>query len=178
MLLTLDGSLWLIMLRTAIVFVAVLAGLRVFGKRELGQLSTFDLVLLLLIANTVQNAMTGPDTSLDGGLIAATVLLALNFGLSELVSRSRLVEREVVGVPTVLITNGTVNAAALRREDLTNEELRAALREHGVEHERDVALAVLETDGSISVITKSDGAVGTIDDPKMRAKRVRGRQHA
>ncbi len=169
-LLTLNGTLWQIMLRTAIVFVAVIAGLRLFGKRELGQLSTFDLVLLLLIANTVQNAMTGPDTSLDGGLVAAAVLLVLNYVMSALGVRYRLFRHALSGVPTVLITNGHVNERALSREDITREEMEAALREHNVMAAKDVALAVLEVDGSISVIPKEDNATVTIKQPKLRTR--------
>jgi len=167
-LLTLDGTLWQIMLRTVIVFVAVIAGLRLFGKRELGQLSTFDLVLLLLIANTVQNAMVGPDSSLDGGLVAAAVLLILNYGMSSLGVRYRLFRHALSGVPTVLITNGRVNESALQREDITYEEMQAALREHNVLATKDVALAVLEVDGSISVIPKEVNATVTIKRPKLR----------
>ncbi len=152
--LTLDGTLWQILFRVVIVYIFMLVALRLFGKRELGQLSAFDLTLLLLIANTVQNAMTGPDTSLDGGILAAVALLALSYAVTWLDSRSILFRKAVIGVPTVLAAKGAVIQRALRREDITEEEFMAALREHGVESMNDVALAVMEVDGSISVIPK------------------------
>ncbi len=178
MLIIWDGTLWQIALRTAIVFIALITALRLFGKRELGQVSTFDLVLLLLIANTVQNAMTGPDTSLDGGIVAASVLLLLNFGLATASARWGILRHAVIGVPTVLVNQGQVVESALRRQDITSEELSAALREHGVTRMSDVALAVLEVDGDITVVPKSDNVVSNIADPKLsrRRTRMRGRE--
>jgi uncharacterized membrane protein YcaP (DUF421 family) len=175
MLLIWNSTLLQIALRTAIVFVAVIAALRLFGKRELGQLSTFDFALLLLIANTVQNSMTGPDTSLDGGIVAAGMLLALDVGLSAASARWHWFRQAVIGVPTVLVSQGKVNERALRREDITHEELRAALLEHGVEKLADVALAVLEVDGSVSVVPKTQDAVTSIKNPELH-HRQRGRE--
>ena len=174
--LTLDGTLWLIIARTFIVYIFVIAGLRLFGKRELGQLNTFDLVLLLLIANTVQNAMTGPDTSLNGGILAAIVLMLMNYLFSWLNVQFVWFRHAVSGVPTVLINHGTLNQRGLQREDITHEELHAALREHGVDQISDVALAVLEIDGSISVLTNDAGEVSTIEKPKLRHVHTHTRQ--
>jgi len=143
---------WDIVLRTAVVYLVILVGLRLAGKREIGQMTVFDLVVLLLIANAVQNAMVGPDTSLSGGLLAAVVLLVVNF----LVARLRLhwpaLRRAVEGTPTVLVLHGEVFKNNLRHEGLNLDTLEAALREHGVANVSDVEMAVLEIDGSISVV--------------------------
>jgi len=141
-----------IVLRTAIIYVAILVGLRLAGKREIGQMTVFDLVVLLLIANAVQNAMVGPDTSLAGGLVAAFVLLILNYLVAILRLRWTGLRRLVEGTPTLLILHGEVLKTNLRREGLDDETLAAALREHGVVSPADVEMAVLETDGSISVV--------------------------
>ena len=148
----LDISGWSIVLRTLIVYVAVLLGLRVAGKREIGQMTPFDLVVILLIANAVQNAMVGPDTSVTGGLIAAAVLVAANFGVAQASERIRFFRRAVEGTPTLLIHNGQFVDAHLRKEGLDRDEVLMALREHGVADASEVKLAVLETDGSISIV--------------------------
>ena len=139
--------------RSIVVYVVVLVGLRLGGRREIGQLTPFDLVVILLVANAVQNAMVGTDTSLQGGLVAAATLLAVNAAVAQLRLRSTRLRRLVEGVPVVLIQHGEWVTANLRREALTEDEVLAAIREHGaigeVEH---VALAVLETDGSVSVV--------------------------
>jgi uncharacterized membrane protein YcaP (DUF421 family) len=148
---------WLeIMLRAATIYTLVIFGLRVTGKRQIGQLTPFDLVLLLLISNAVQNAMTGPDTSLLGGLIAAGTLLILNSTFGTWVRRSRFFQHLIEGSPTVLINNGHVIDSHLRKENIIYDELKQALREHGVLEFDDVRSAVLEVDGSISVIKKED----------------------
>jgi uncharacterized membrane protein YcaP (DUF421 family) len=141
-----------IILRTALIYIAILVGLRLAGKREIGQMNVFDLVVLLLIANAVQNAMVGPDTSLTGGLLAALVLLVLNYLVAILRLRWSGLRRLVEGTPTLLILHGEVLRANLRHEGLDDETLAAALREHGVIDPDSVEMAVLETDGSISVV--------------------------
>jgi uncharacterized membrane protein YcaP (DUF421 family) len=150
--LTLGTPALSIVLRTTIVYLIILIGLRLTGKREIGQMATFDLVMLLLIANAVQNAMVGPDTSLTGGIIAAAVLLTVNF----LIARLRLsvpgLRRLVEGSPTLLVLHGEVLGQNLRREGLDQESLETALREHGISDLSEVEMAVLEVDGSISVI--------------------------
>jgi uncharacterized membrane protein YcaP (DUF421 family) len=150
--LTLGTSLVSIILRTAVIYFAILIGLRVAGKREIGQMTVFDLVVLLLIANAVQNAMVGPDTSLLGGLAAALVLLVLNYLVATLRLRWSGLRRIIEGTPTLLVLHGEVLRPNLRREGLDEETLAAALREHGVVGVTDVEMAVLETDGSISVV--------------------------
>ena len=146
---------WDIVLRTAAIYAVILIGLRLAGKREMGQMTVFDLVVLLLIANAVQNAMVGPDTSLLGGVLASVVLLVLNIVLARLRLRWPWLRRAIEGSPTVLILHGKVLEDHLRREEVDKEMLRAALREHGLLNEKGVEVAVLEIDGSISVVPTS-----------------------
>jgi uncharacterized membrane protein YcaP (DUF421 family) len=143
---------WQIVVRTAVIYLALLIGLRLAGKREIGQMTVFDLVVLLLLANAVQNAMVGPDTSLTGGVLAAAVLLVLNTLVAQLRLRSPKLRHAVEGSPTILVLHGEVIPAHLRREGIDPETLEAALREHGVTDLGQVDMAVLETDGSISVV--------------------------
>lgn len=155
MLTTAHGALD-ILLRTALIYLLVLAGVRLTGKREVGQMTPFDLTLLLLLSNSVQNAMTGPDTSLAGGVIAAVTLLLLNYGIAEGAGVNRRFRRWVQGQPSLLVHNGEVISAHMAREHVTNDQLHRALREHGVSSLQDVALAVLEVDGSISILRYDD----------------------
>ena len=142
--------------RTSVIYVLVLLGIRLTGKREVGQMTPFDLTLLLLLSNSVQNAMTGPDTSLLGGAVAAGVLLVLNYLLAEFSGINRKFRSVIQGQPTLLIHNGQLITPNLAREHLTVDEVERALREHGVSCIADVALAVLEVDGSISVLKYDD----------------------
>ena len=142
-----------IVLRTAAIYLVILLGLRAAGKREIGQMTVFDLVVLLLIANAVQNAMVGPDVSLTGGILAALVLLGLNALVAWMRLRWPWLRRLVEGSPTVLVLHGEVISKNLRREGVDQISLEAALREHGVAEVKDVEMAVLEVDGSISVVT-------------------------
>ena len=144
------------MVRTAIIYAVVLAGIRLTGKREVGQMAPYDLVLLLLLANAVQNAMTGPDTSVTGGLVAAISLLVINTIVTQISSRSKKFRRILEGVPTLLIHNGTVVQKNLKKEHIAPEELSQALREHGIASVEEVGLAMLEVDGSISVLKKDE----------------------
>jgi uncharacterized membrane protein YcaP (DUF421 family) len=145
---------WDIVLRTAVVYLFILLGLRLAGKRELGQMTVFDLVVLLLIANAVQNAMVGPDTSLLGGLLAAGLLLALNWVVAGMRLRWPRLRRVLEGSPTILVLRGKVITGHMRREGLDEETLEAAVREHGVADLSQVEVAVLEIDGSISVVPR------------------------
>src|SRR5258707_10313454 len=108
-----------IVLRTSVVYVLVLIGIRLTGKREVGQMTPFDLTLLLLLSNSVQNAMTGPDTSLAGGAVAALILLTLNFLLAELSGLNRRFRKMVQGSPTLLIHNGECITAHLAKEHIS-----------------------------------------------------------
>ncbi len=141
-----------IALRTAVIYGVVLIGVRLSGKREVGQMTPFDLTLLLLISNSVQNAMTGPDTSLFGGVAAAATLLLLNYFVADLSGVNRRFRRLIQGQPSLLIHDGKVIESHLAKEHVSMDELQRALREHGISSYHDVALAVLEVDGSISCL--------------------------
>jgi len=145
-----------IVLRTGIIYLVVLVGVRLSGKREVGQMTPFDLTLLLLLSNAVQNAMTGPDTSLVGGLAAAGTLLVLNYVIAEYSGANRKFRRWVQGTPSLLIHNGEVISAHMAREHVSLDELQRALREHSIGSIQDVALGVLEVDGSISLLKYDD----------------------
>lgn len=149
-------SLGAIVLRTTIVYIVLLAGIRLAGKREVGQLTPFDLVVLLLISNAVQNAMTGPDTSVTGGVVAAVCLLLVNAGVAQLRMRSPRFRRLVVGIPVVLVAHGEAQYRNLMRERMTIEDLLTALREHEVKRIEQVELAMLEVDGQLSVIRRDE----------------------
>ncbi|MGA8763197.1 MAG: YetF domain-containing protein [Candidatus Sulfotelmatobacter sp.] len=141
-----------IVLRTGVIYLVVLIGVRLSGKREVGQMTPFDLTLLLLLSNSVQNAMTGPDTSVAGGVVAASTLLLLNYIVGSLSGTSRGFRRVVEGEPSLLIHDGQVIESHMIKEHVSMDELQRALREHGIAACKDVALAVLEVDGSISCL--------------------------
>jgi uncharacterized membrane protein YcaP (DUF421 family) len=154
-------SLLEIFARTAIVYAAILVGLRLGGKREIGQMTAFDLVVILLIANAVQNAMVGSDVSVTGGLVAAAVLLLLNYGLGFARERLPFLRRAVQGEPTLLVNHGKFVEKNLRREEIDEDLVMMAIREHGVGEIKDVEMAVLETDGSISIVPVDAATIRT-----------------
>ena len=141
-----------IALRTGVIYLVVLIGVRLCGKREVGQMTPFDLTLLLLLSNSVQNAMTGPDTSLIGGVVAASTLLLMNYLVGSLSGANRGFRRLVQGEPSLLIHDGQPIKEHMEKEHVSMDELQRALREHGIAQCSDVALAVLEVDGSISCL--------------------------
>ncbi len=143
---------WQLVVRSAVIYIVLLLGLRLFGKREVGQFTLFDLVLVLLVANAVQPAITGPDTSLAGGLVIVVTLFGLNALVALLRVRSPMMRRLTEGQATVIARDGHWIDSALRREGLEREDCLMALREHGFATVDGVALAVLETDGTISVV--------------------------
>jgi uncharacterized membrane protein YcaP (DUF421 family) len=153
---TLNISLLEVALRTVIIYVLVLAGIRLTGKREVGQMASYELVLILLLANAVQNAMTGPDTSLTGGIVGACTLLLANVMITRISSRSRKIRTVLEGTPTILIHQGKIMNKNMEKENIAHEELEQALREHGVSASADVGIAVLEVDGTISVLKKDE----------------------
>ena len=153
---TFNISLLEVALRTLIIYAVVLVGIRLTGKREVGQMASYELVLILLLANAVQNAMTGPDTSLTGGVVGACTLLIANATITRVSSRSRKLRALIEGTPTVLILHGKVINKNMEKENIAHEELEQALREHGVSTSADVAIAVLEVDGSISILKKDE----------------------
>jgi len=142
--------------RTAAIYLIVLLGVRLSGKREVGQMTPFDLVLLLLLSNSVQNAMTGPDTSLMGGIVAAITLFLMNTAVAEYAGVNRHFRKWVQGSPSLLIHNGDVLAAHMAKEHVTMDELERSLREHGIHSVKDVSLGVLEVDGSMSFLKYDD----------------------
>jgi uncharacterized membrane protein YcaP (DUF421 family) len=141
-----------IALRTAAIYAVVLLGVRLSGKREVGQMTPFDLTLLLLISNAVQNAMTGGDNSLLGGVVAAATLLLMNYFVADLSGGNRRFRKLIQGQPSLLIHDGELMTAHMAKEHISMDELDRALREHGISSRKDVALAVLEVDGSISCL--------------------------
>jgi len=145
---------WEFVLRAVGVYAFLLIALRLTGKRQVGQLTPFDLVLLLILSNAVQNSMNGGDNSLVGGMISAVTLVGLNVLVSMATSRNRKLEQWIDGQPRILISNGHVFKPVLAEEEISHDELMAALRSSGCEKAEEVRLAVLETNGSISVIKK------------------------
>lgn len=141
-----------IVLRTGVIYLLVLIGVRLSGKREVGQMTPFDLTLLLLLSNSVQNAMTGPDTSLLGGAVAAATLLIMNYVVANVSGGNRRIRRLIEGEPSLLIHDGKPIESHMEREHVSMDELHRALREHGINSCDQVALAVLEVDGSISCL--------------------------
>ena len=141
-----------IVLRTIVIYLVVLVGVRLSGKREVGQMTPFDLTLLLLISNSVQNAMTGPDNTVVGGIAAAITLLVMNYVIADVSGANRRFRKLIQGQPSLLIHNGQVIATHVAKEHVSMDELERALREHGINSYRDVALGVLEVDGSISLL--------------------------
>jgi len=142
-----------IIIRSASVYLFMLIALRIFGKKELSQLNTADVILILLISNSVQNAMVGSDTSLWGGLAAAAVLFVINFTLKKLMYKFPKFSDFMQEKPEILIHDGNLDFKALSKLNITSEEIQEAMREHGVEHFSDVKLAMLEIDGNISIIS-------------------------
>lgn len=142
-----------IILRSMAVYFFMVIALRLFGKKELIQLNTADIILILLISNSVQNAMVGNNTSLWGGLAAASILFTINFILKKLMFRYRKFSDFMQDKPEILIHNGNLDFKTLSRLNITSDELKEAMREHGIEHFKDVKLSMLEVNGNISIIS-------------------------
>jgi uncharacterized membrane protein YcaP (DUF421 family) len=145
-----------ILLRTITIYLVVLIGVRLSGKREVGQMTPFDLTLLLLISNSVQNAMTGSDTSLAGGIVAAITLLLMNYFVAEFSGVNRRFRKFVQGQPSLLVHDGEVILAHMAKEHVSMDELERGMRQHGISTYHDVALGVLEVDGSMSFLKYDD----------------------
>lgn len=148
---------WEFVLRAVVVYVTVLTMVRVSGKRAMGQLTPFDMLLIVLLGNAVQNALLGEDTSLGGGLLLAATLIALNFAVGLLTSRSERLERLIEGEPIVLARDGHVFREVLRRELVSRADFEAAMRQQGCPGIDNVRLALLETNGHITISTSRDG---------------------
>src|SRR5690348_15032937 len=145
---------WELILRSAVVYVFLLVLLRLTGKRQVGQLAPFDLVLLLVLSNAVQNSMNAGDNSLIGGLVAASTLVAFNMVVGAATYRNKTLEALVEGRPQILIHSGKLYPQVMRDARLTHHELNAALRATGCACIEDVQYAVLENNGTISVVPR------------------------
>lgn len=145
---------WKIFLSSVSVYIFIVIAIRVFGKNELAQLSVIDLVFILLISNAVQNAMVGTDSSLGGGLVAATSLFIVNYIFKRIMYRFPKVNRLIQGEPLLLIYNGKINLKNVNKAKISMEEIMEVIREHGVAKVEQVDLAILEVDGNISVMSQ------------------------
>ncbi|KGO82146.1 uncharacterized protein DUF421 [Flavobacterium cauense R2A-7] len=145
-----------IVLRSIAVYFFMVIALRIFGKKELSQLNTADIILILLISNSVQNAMVGNNTTLLGGVTAAFALFLINLIFKKTMLNSAFIKNLVQDKPEILIHNGKIDFKALVKLGITSDELEEAMREHGVEYYKDVKLAMFEIDGNISIISGND----------------------
>jgi uncharacterized membrane protein YcaP (DUF421 family) len=143
-----------LILRAVVVYAFLLVALRLAGRRELAQMTSFDLILLLVISNAVQNSINAGDNSLVGGLVSALVLVLLNWAVGWASYRWRPVERALQGQPARIVTDGKIHLGELRRELITLAELRSALRKQGIMRVSDCAEVVLEPNGTLSVIRR------------------------
>ncbi len=163
-----------VIISSATIYIFISVAFRIFGKKELAQLSVLDIVFVLLISNAVQNAMVGSDTSLIGGIVAAGTLFLLNYLFKFLLYRFKVFSKFVEGEPLILVVEGKVKDRNMRKAEISTDELLEAVHEHGVQSIRDVNLAVFEVDGNISVMS---------DDYKRRSvnkvvkKKKNGRFH-
>ena len=142
-----------IILSSIAVYFFIILAIRLFGKKELAQLSVYDLVFILLISNAVQNAMVGPDSTLTGGLVAAASLFVVNFILKKLQFHFPKFGKAIQGEAIMLVFQGKILSSHLKNSGITEDELMEVIREHGVAAVSDVDLAVLEVDGNISVLS-------------------------
>ena len=143
-----------LLIRSVLIYIVFFIGLRLFGKRELGQFTTFDLVLVLLVANALQPAITGPDQSVTGGALIIAILLLFNRGVAMVRNRWPWFDRLIEPPPTVVVQDGNLVKPNLEKEGLSPDDIDMAVREHGFNNLSDVGLAVLENDGSVSVVGK------------------------
>jgi uncharacterized membrane protein YcaP (DUF421 family) len=150
---------WELTIRAVVIYAALLIALRLFGKREVGQFTLYDLVFILLVANALQPAITGPDTTIGGGLILIVVLVLTNWAVGRL-NRMPRFHRLFAAAPAVIAKDGKFLTDVMRREGVDQEEVEMALREHGILEIKDCQMAVLEPDGSISIVP-SGGATRT-----------------
>ena len=162
-----------LILRSVIVYIAFFGGLRLFGKRELGQFTLFDLALVLLAANAVQPAVTGQDSSVPGGVIILVTLFATNRLVAEARTRIPWFRRIVEFAPSIIGRDGAWLTDVLDREGLDLTDCDAALREHGLEDVRQIRLATLEEDGSISIVAIDGVDVDTTRRRRRRFRRAR-----
>lgn len=145
-----------LVIRAVVVYLSVLILLRISGKRQMGQMGATEFVAILLISNAVQNSMNGGDNSLGGGLLLAAVLVALSAGISFLTYRSKVASRIFEGTPTLLVHNGKLIRKHLAAELLSESELKALLRKQGIHRFAEIKTAILEADGTLTVVRPED----------------------
>ena len=144
-----------IAIRSVIVYLFVILAIRLFGKKELTQLSVVDLVFILLLSNSLQAAMIGQNTTLVGGLIAAGSLFIVNWILKNLIYKSKKISETIQGSPILLVYQGKIFHKHLEKAQISHDELEASIREHGIKDISSVDLAILEVDGNISVLSSN-----------------------
>jgi uncharacterized membrane protein YcaP (DUF421 family) len=142
---------WELVLRAVVIYAGLLIALRLFGKREVGQFTLYDLVFILLVANALQPAITGPDTSLVGGFVLIVALVGTNYLVGKLDNMPRF-HRLFTPAPAVIVKDGKYLTDVMRREGVDQEEVEMSMREHGIVDLKEVQLAVLEPDGTISIV--------------------------
>jgi uncharacterized membrane protein YcaP (DUF421 family) len=138
--------------KTAVIYLFLILGLRILGKRELGQMSIYDLVLIIVISNSVQNAMVGKDTTLVGGLVAALTLLIIDRVFTSLLIRHSQFKHWMIGEPVLIVRDGQILQGPMEKQGVTRAHVEAAMREHGIDDLKKVQMAVLEVDGTISIV--------------------------
>jgi uncharacterized membrane protein YcaP (DUF421 family) len=149
-----DLNWWEFVARAVVVYAFLLVLLRLTGKRQVGQLAPFDLVLLLVLSNAVQNSMNGGDNSVTGGLILASTLVGVNWCVGWLTYRFKITEGWIEGRPIILIHDGRIDRRGLQSAQMTKHELEAALRAEGCAGPEEVRFAVVENNGQLTVIPK------------------------
>lgn len=147
-------SWWEFVIRALVVYIFLLIGLRLSGKRQIGQMAPFDFILLLVLSNSVQNSMNAGDNSLIGGLISAITLIFLNYFVGYLTYKSKKIESFIDGAPQIIISDGAVQSKVLDLEQMTMAELEASVRRAGIESIAEVKFAILEVNGAVSFIRK------------------------
>ena len=150
------GKVGEIVLRVSLIFIGCMLMLRLSGRREMSELGPMDLLTMLLLSEAVSPALTGGDETITGGITAAVVLIALSVLTSWLSMKSKKLDAILQGKALLLIHDGKVNAAIMRHQRITDEDLRAKLHEHGLMNVKDVARAYVEADGSITMIKRKD----------------------
>lgn len=149
---------WEYIFRAVVVYAYVFALLRIVGKKQVGELGPFDLVLLLILSEAVSTALTGGDNSLTAGLISVTTFVVMNYLVDYTTFKSKKIEKVLDGQALVIIKEGKINEQVRQKEKVTYEEIRSAMREHGVSQLSEVKFAMLETNGQISIIENNKEA--------------------
>ena len=162
---------WVFVLRAVAVYALVMLLVRLSGKRAVGQFTPFDLVLLILVGNAVQNGMNGGDNSLAGAAILALTLMLLNYAVAWLTAHSRRVERVVEGAPVVLAHDGTIYPEVLAHELVSEDDFREAMRLNNIASVDEIGLALLETNGNISMLARHRTAAVALERPHRRRRR-------